>query len=364
MQSTAWLRFETGRRNDGRLSGARIAGLLPNRGGRLRRGRVGGARARRRLARNRCSRAGRAARPLRLREAHTLARARPDRRAAGRVRLLTRPRDPRRRGRVAPRPTAGARRRICRRGADAVIAVAPLALLELARSPWRTLVRALTLAAAVGLLGAMLLFVGHSLGTMTGAAVRSVPLDWQGPVGSYRAATSVAAGVARQPGLAEAVPTATAPFAGLEHTSPTVGTIRSGAGSILAVPPGYLTHLHTFRLLRGSQRPDEIVLDQQLAATLHAQPGDTVLLTPKRGARAMRLRVSGVGVVTAPDVLFEPLNPLLGPAPAQPPANIAILPLRTFAATVAPALPSISSAAGASAVPGSQTGTQWQVQAQ
>src|SRR5207248_3392236 len=87
------------------------------------------------------------------------------------------------------------------------------------------------------------------------AAVRSVPLDWQGPVGSYRAATSVAAGVARQPGVAEAVPTATAPFAGLEHTSPTVGTIRSGAGSILAVPPRYLTHLHTFRLLRGSQRP-------------------------------------------------------------------------------------------------------------
>jgi len=245
-----------------------------------------------------------------------------------------------------------------------VIAVAPLAFSELVRSPWRTLVRVLTLAAAVGLLGAMLLFVGHSLGTMTGAAVRSVPLDWQGPVGSYRAATSVAAGVARQPGVAEAVPAATAPFAGLEHSSPTVGTIRSGAGSILAVPPGYLTHLHTIRFLRGSQRPGEIVLDQQLAATLEAQPGDTVLLTPRRGAQAVRLRISGVGLVTAPDVLFQPLNPLLGPAPAQPPANIAILPLRTFAATVAPALPSISSAAGASAVPGSQTGTQWQVQAQ
>lgn len=245
-----------------------------------------------------------------------------------------------------------------------MIAVAPLVLSELARSPWRTLVRVLTLAAAVGLLGAMLLFVGHSLGTMTGTAVRSVPLDWQGPVGSYRAATKVAAGVAHQPGVAEAVPTATAPFAGLEHTAPAVGTIRSGAGSLLAVPPGYPAHLHTFRFLRGSLRPGEIVLDQQLAATLQAQPGDTVSLTPKRGARAVRLRVSGVGLVTAPDVLFQPLNPLLGPAPAQPPADIAILPLATFAAKVAPALPAISSAAGASAVPGSQTGTQWQVQAQ
>ena len=157
-----------------------------------------------------------------------------------------------------------------------MIAVAPLALSDLVASPWRTLVRVLTLAAAVGLLGAMLLFVGHSLGTMTGTAVRSVPLDWQGPVGSYRAVKSVAAGVARQPGVAEAVPAATAPFAGLEHTSPTVGTIRSGAGSILAVPPDYTSHLQTFRFLRGSQRPGEIVLDQQLAATLQAQPGDTV----------------------------------------------------------------------------------------
>jgi putative ABC transport system permease protein len=160
------------------------------------------------------------------------------------------------------------------------------------------------------------------------------------------------------------VPTATAPFAGLEHASPTVGTIRAGAGSILAVPPGYLAHQQTFRFLRGSLRPGEIVLDQQLAATLQAQPGDTVLLTPRRAARPVRLRVSGIALVTAPDVLFQPLDPLLGPAPAQPPANIAILSLSTFAANVAPALPAISSALGASAVPGSQNGTQWQVQAQ
>src|SRR5215813_10202337 len=69
-------------------------------------------------------------------------------------------------------------------------------------------------------------------------------------------------------------------------------------------------------------------------------------------------------LVTAPDQLFQPLNPLLGPAPAQPPANIAILSLTTFAARIAPVLPTLAFAAGASAVPGAQTGTQWQVQAQ
>src|SRR5690242_3753440 len=125
---------------------------------------------------------------------------------------------------------------------------APLALVGLARAPGRTLVRVLTLAAAVGLLAAMLLFVGHSLSTMTSSAVRSVPLDWQGPVTGYRTATSVARSVSHQPGIAEAAAVATAPFVGVEHVSRSTGTIRAGAGAILAVPPGYLSHIETFRL--------------------------------------------------------------------------------------------------------------------
>src|SRR5256884_1618204 len=232
------------------------------------------------------------------------------------------------------------------------------------RAPFKAAVRVLTLAAAVGLLAAMLLFVGHSLGTMTSSAVRGVPLDWQGPVGSARAATTVAARVGRQAGIAEAVPAATAPFAGVEHVSPGVGKIRSGGGSILAVPPSYLAHIHTFRFLRGSLRQGQVVFDQQLAATLQVQPGDLVTLTPHGGARPVRLRVRGISLDTAADQLFQPLNPLIGPAPAQPPADIAILPVDTFATRIAPSLPSISSASGTSAVPGSQTGTQWQVQTQ
>ena len=241
-------------------------------------------------------------------------------------------------------------------------AAAPLAFAEIARAPGRTVVRILTLAAAVGLLGAMVLFVGHSLSTMTSSAVRGVPLDWQGPVSSGPAARQIAQRVARQPGVAAAVATATAPFAQIEHRSASVGTIRSGGGSILAVPIGY--PLPTLRFLRGSLRAGEIVLDQQLAATLQAQPGDRVSLTPRVGTKPIDFLVGGIALVTAPDELFQPLNPLLGPAPSQPPANIAILPLAAFAGRVAPTLPSIASGAGASAVPGSQTGTQWQVQAQ
>jgi putative ABC transport system permease protein len=241
---------------------------------------------------------------------------------------------------------------------------ATLAFAELVRRPDRTALRVLTLGAAAGMLAAMVLFIGHSLGTMTSSAVRTVPLDWQGPVSSSVAATAIAKRVAQQPGVAEAVPAATAPFAAIEHVSPTIGRIRTGSGTILAVPRRYRSHIHTFRFLRGSFRPGQIVFDQQLAATLQVQPGDMVTLWPRSASRPLRFRVSGVALVTAPDVLFQPLNPFLGPAPAQPPADIAILPYSTFATKVAPALPAIGTAVGASAVPGAQTGTQWQVQAQ
>src|SRR5205814_2686207 len=126
-----------------------------------------------------------------------------------------------------------------------------------------------------------------------------------------------------------------------------------------------LNHLHTFRFLRGSLRRGEIVFDQQLAATLQVEPGDTVMLRPRAGAKPRRFRVSGIALVTAPDVLFQPLNPLLGPAPAQPPADIAIVPLANFARTLAPTLPTIAAGGGAAAaMPGTARGTQWQVKAQ
>ena len=53
------------------------------------------------------------------------------------------------------------------------------ALAGLARAPGRTAVRVIVLAAASALIGAMVLFVGHSLRTMTQGTVRSVRLDWQ-----------------------------------------------------------------------------------------------------------------------------------------------------------------------------------------
>src|SRR5205807_10648852 len=132
-----------------------------------------------------------------------------------------------------------------RRGLSGVRTALRFALAGIVRVPGRTLVRIVVLAVAVALLGSMLLFIGHSLRTMTGSAIRGVPLDWQGPVSSYGQARRVAAGIAAQPGIQQASATATAPFTAASH-SVAAGTTNAGSGQVLAVSPGYLTHIHTF----------------------------------------------------------------------------------------------------------------------
>jgi putative ABC transport system permease protein len=234
----------------------------------------------------------------------------------------------------------------------------------LLRTPLRTGVRALVLLVSVALLGAMVLFIGNSLRTMTATTVRTVPLDWQGPVNSASAAEQVAARVTKQSGVRAAEPVATAPFAGAKHTSP-AGTIRAGAGFVVAVPPRYQSEFQTFRMLHGSLQSDGVVLDQQLAATLQAGVGDTILISPRAGTKPVPLKVTGVAVVSAADTLFQPLIPLLGPAPTSPPADVAIMPFASFVKHFGSALNTVapSSASAASAATGT-SGITYQVQAQ
>jgi hypothetical protein len=145
-----------------------------------------------------------------------------------------------------------------------------LASTGLLRAPGRTLTRVVVLTASVALLGGMLLFVGNSLRTVSAGAVRAVPIDLQGPVTSYASARSVAAGIARQPGVLQASATATAPLARTSHQAP-AGATSAGNGGLLAVPTDYLRHIKTFRYLQGGLRPGGVVLDQQMAATLQAR---------------------------------------------------------------------------------------------
>jgi putative ABC transport system permease protein len=239
-----------------------------------------------------------------------------------------------------------------------------LALSGLRYRPARTALRLGVITVAVALLAGMILFIGNALRSASASALNQVPLDLQAPVTSFAKDQKAAVAVAGQPGVAYSAAAATAPFASAERSSGGVST-QTAQGSVLAVPRDYPAHVHTFRMLQGGLQPGGVVLDQQMAATLQARINDLIKLRPRPNAPPVAYRVTGIAVITAPDQLFQPLNPLLGPAPAQPPTNAAIMLTGTFARTLAPHLPTLATgAAGASAQPGAQTGTQWQVQAQ
>src|SRR5690242_16720424 len=152
-----------------------------------------------------------------------------------------------------------------------------LAITGLWRRPARTALRVGVITIAVGLLAGMILFIGNSLRTASATALRQVPLDLQGPVTSYPKDLQVAAGVAKQPGVAYSAAAATAPFATAERQAGGL-TTQTSSGAVLAVPRDYPAHVGTFRMLQGSLRPGGVVLDQQMAATLPAQIGDTIRL--------------------------------------------------------------------------------------
>ena len=170
----------------------------------------------------------------------------------------------------------------------------------------------------------MILFIGNALRTASASALNQVPLDLQAPVTSLAKDQRAAAGVARQPGVAYAAAAATAPFSSAERSAG-ASRPRPRAEPSSRCPAAIRTHAHLPHA-PGRLRAGGVVLDQQMAATLQAQVGDTIRLRPRPNARRRAYTVSGVALITAPDQLFQPLNPLLGPAPAQPPQNAAIMP--------------------------------------
>ncbi len=223
--------------------------------------------------------------------------------------------------------------------------LAPYALRALRHRAAASAVQAGAIAIALGLLASVLVFVTGSLGLMTASAAAKVRLDWQAGVADQPAAASLALRLSRVSGVAQASPAATATFASAEHAVAS-GTATSGAGSILAVPPDYMGALRPFHLLTGGLDATGVVLSQPLASTLQAQIGDTVSLSLANQSPPVAVRVTGVAVIDASELLFQPLGGA-GAAGSAPPSQVVIAPIGLFQQSMAGA-----------------PGVQWQVHAQ
>ena len=222
------------------------------------------------------------------------------------------------------------------------------------------MMRVLALAAAAALLGAMLLFIGHSLRTMTASAVHTVPLDWQGPVGS---------------------------------ASPHSGSPCASRGSRTLPRPSLLRPLRSrasctranwhdpVRRWRDPRRPAGLraACRRYGSSAARSSPARSCSIssslrpfrfspaTPFSDAAAGRGQCSSGSVASRssqrPTCCSSRSIPLVGPAPAQPPAehrDPAVRDLRAHRRAAA----RLDLSGDAGGRPGTLSGVQWQVQAQ
>src|SRR4051794_25813487 len=138
----------------------------------------------------------------------------------------------------------------------------------------RLLATALGVAVAVALIASIGSFLSATTARMTTRAIARVPVDWQVETQTGADPRSVLSQVQRFPGIRRALPVSFAGTSGL-HAGIGGSVQSTGPGEVLGLPDGYAqTFPGAIRVLSG--RGSGVLLAQQTAANLHAQPGDPV----------------------------------------------------------------------------------------
>jgi putative ABC transport system permease protein len=178
--------------------------------------------------------------------------------------------------------------------------------------------------ALIAVLGA---FLSGSKATMTARAIGSVATDWQVEVAPGANAAAVVSAVRQTGGVGTALPVTFAPASGL--TAVTNGTTQTtGAAVVVGLPPGYGSAFPgQIRLLSGASAG--VLLAQQTASNLHAQPGSAITIELP-GAAPSSMTVDGVVDLPQADSLFQRVGAPLGSQPSAPPDNVVLLPSQTF----------------------------------
>lgn len=200
------------------------------------------------------------------------------------------------------------------------------------RRPGRLIATAAGVAVAVALLASIGSFLSATEAKMTHRAIARVSVDWQVEAQPGADPGRVLAATSHFPGVTEALPVGYATTTGLSASAGGSGQ-TTGPGRVLGLPPGY-AHAFAGQLRTLSGRPG-VLLAQQTAANLHAQPGDTVAIG-RAGLPPAHVRVDGVVDLPQADSLFQRVGAPPGAQAQAPPDNVVLLPAATFRAVEGP----------------------------
>jgi putative ABC transport system permease protein len=179
------------------------------------------------------------------------------------------------------------------------------------------------IALAVGLLASLGTFLSASKATMTRRAIDMVAVDWQVEAQPGADAATLASDVAATPRIVASETVSFAATTGFESAK--AGTTQTtGPGQVLGISQQYRTTFPAqIRDLIGAH--DGVLLFQQTAANLAAQPGDTLSIG-RAGLAPVTVTVDGIVDVPQADSLFQAVGAPMGAQPQAPPDNVLILP--------------------------------------
>ena len=158
---------------------------------------------------------------------------------------------------------------------------------------------------------------------MTSRAIADVSVDWQVQLMQGAVANAAVDQLRSKPGASKLATVGYFDTPGL--ASNTGGTSQStGAGKVLGIPSDYRSLFPSeFRSLVGD---GQVLLAQQTAANLHAEPGSVVTVM-RPGMAPVDVTIEGVVDLPYADSLFALTGPTSGLTPQAPPDNVLILPL-------------------------------------
>ena len=191
------------------------------------------------------------------------------------------------------------------------------------RRSGRLAATAVGVALAVGLLAALGSFLAASKGSMTRRAIDTVATDWQVQAQPGADASAFATLVAASNHVVASETVMFATTAGFE-ASKSGTTQTTGPGQVLGISAEYRTKFPAqFRDLIGSS--SGVLLFQQTAANLAAQPGDTISIG-RAGLDPVTVTLAGVVDIPQADSLFQAVGAPVGAQPQAPPDNVLIVP--------------------------------------
>ena len=196
------------------------------------------------------------------------------------------------------------------------------------RRTGRLAATAVGVALAVGLLASLGAFLSASKATMTKRAIATVAVDWQvqaqGTAIDPAAFTSTVAATKHIAAVETVMFASTTGFVSTKAST----TQTTGPGQVLGISDQYRTTFPAqFRALTGAIKG--VLLFQQTAANLAAQPGDTISIR-RTGLSSVTVTVAGIVDIPQADSLFQTVGAPVGAQPQAPPDNVLIVSIATW----------------------------------